>query len=136
MSGTATRVDLNQPLPPGFRLLSVRAASPLGQAPFDGQVFFFNQAGSTGNLPRNFLNGLPYLNWDAGLSKSIRFSENTRLQLRMEVFNVLNKQVPFFGTNAANPIINGLDVNSNSFGRVTSIYNNPRIVQFGARFDF
>jgi hypothetical protein len=133
VSGTATRVDLNQPLPAGYRLISVRAASPLGQAPFAGQVFFFNQAGSTGNLPRNFLNGLPYLNWDAGLSKSIRFSENTRLQLRMEVFNVLNKQVPFFGTTAT---FAGLDVNSNSFGRVTQTYNAPRIVQFGARFDF
>lgn len=125
--------DLNQPLPSGYTLTSVRAASPLGQAPFPGQVFFFNQAGSTGNLPRNFLNGLPYLNWDAGLSKSIRFSENTRLQLRMEIFNVLNKQVPFFGTTAA---FAGLDVNSNSFGRVTQTYNAPRIVQFGARFDF
>jgi hypothetical protein len=133
VSGTATRVDLNQPLPAGYRLISVRAASPLGQAPFPGQVFFFNQAGSTGNLPRNFLNGLPYLNWDAGLSKSIRFSENTRLQLRMEVFNVLNKQVPFFGTTAT---VAGLDVNSNSFGRVTQTYNAPRIIQFGARFDF
>jgi len=125
--------DLTQPLPPGYRLTSVRAASPLGQAPFPGQVFFFNQAGSTGNLPRNFLNGLPFLNWDAGLSKSIRFTENTRLQLRMEVFNVLNKQVPFFGTTGA---FGGLDVNSNSFGRVTQTYNAPRIVQFGARFDF
>jgi len=128
--------DLTQPLPPGYTLGSVRAASPLGRAPFPGQVFFFNQAGSTGNLPRNFLNGLPYLNWDAGLSKSIRFSENTRLQLRMEVFNVLNKQVPFFGTNASNPTINGLDINSNSFGRITGTFNEPRIVQFGARFDF
>jgi len=125
---TRSGFDLFQQLPAGFVLSSVRAASPIGQAPFPGQVFFFNQAGSTGNLPRNFINGLPYLNWDAGLSKNIRFSETMRLQLRMEVFNVLNNQVPFFGAD--------LNVDSNFFGRVTSTYNSPRIIQFGARFDF
>ncbi|MGI8543958.1 MAG: hypothetical protein ACR2MD_10850, partial [Aridibacter sp.] len=125
--------DLFQPLPAGFTLTSVRGASPLGQAPFPGQVFFFNNAGETGNLPRNFLNGLPYLNWDAGLSKNIRFTESMRLQLRAEAFNVLNKQVPFFNTD--------LNVNSTCFGCIgttsgTSSYNGPRILQFGARFDF
>jgi hypothetical protein len=121
--------DLYQPLPAGFTLTSVRAASPFGQAPFAGQVFFFNKAGEVGNLPRNFLNGLPYLNWDAGLSKNIRISETMRLQLRMEAFNVLNHQVPSFATD--------LNINSDSFGRITTnSYNTPRVIQFGARFDF
>jgi hypothetical protein len=125
--------DLYQPLPAGFSLTSVRAASPLGTAPFAGQVFFFNQAGSTGNLPRNFLNGLPYRNWDASLSKNIRITENSRLQIRFEVFNVLNKQVPAFSSD--------LNVNSNSFGLIqqTNTVTNPsgpRIIQFGARYDF
>ncbi len=126
-------IDLNQPLPAGYVLGTVRAASPLGEAPFAGQVFFFNDAGEVGNLPRNFINGLPYLNWDASLSKNIRFSETTRLQLRMDVFNVLNKQVPFFGFD--------LNINSDTFGRFSTnadntSYNGPRILQFGARFDF
>ncbi|HEX8287943.1 MAG TPA: TonB-dependent receptor [Pyrinomonadaceae bacterium] len=121
-------IDLYQPLPAGYTLGSVRAASPLGTAPFPGQVFFFNNAGQTGNLPRNFINGLPYLNWDLGLSKNLRFTETTRLQLRMEAFNVLNHQVPYYGSNT--------DINSNSFGRITQSYNTPRILQFGARFDF
>jgi hypothetical protein len=125
---TLSGFDLNQPLPPGYTLVSVRGASPLGTAPFPGQVFFFNEAGSTGNLPRNFINGTPYLNWDAGLSKNIRFGETTRLQLRVEAFNVLNRQVPLFSDD--------LNVNSNDFGRVTEIFNTPRIIQFGARFDF
>lgn len=128
-NGTVTqRIDLTQPLPAGFRLVSVRAASPIDQAPFEGQVFFFNKAGETGNLPRNFLNGLPYLNWDAALSKNIRFGERMRVQLRAEAFNVLNRQVPFFGAD--------LNIDSNSFGRVTSSNNGQRILQFGARFDF
>lgn len=132
---TLSCFDLNQQLPAGYALSSVRAASPLGQAPFPGQVFFFNEAGSTGNMPRNALNGMRYLNWDAGLSKNIRLGETRRLQIRVEAFNVLNKQVPFFGTSSAYTALR-LDVNSNSFGRVTQSYNTPRIIQFGARFDF
>lgn len=128
LGSNGQRLDLNQPLPAGVTITSIRAASSFGQAPFAGQVFFFNQAGSTGNLPRNFINGMPYLNWDASMAKNIRFSETMRLQLRMEAFNVLNKQVPFFGAD--------LNIDSSNFGRVTSTYNGARIIQFGARFDF
>jgi hypothetical protein len=75
------------------------------------------------------LNGPIYINWDAGLLKNISITENTRLQLRAEVFNVLNR-ANFFSGN--------LDVGSTSFGRLTSSGNAyaPRIVQFGARFEF
>jgi hypothetical protein len=130
---TLTGVDLNQPLPAGYTISSVRGANPVGTAPFAGQVFFPNVAGSTGNLQRNFLNGPRYINWDAGLLKNIRITENTRLQLRGEMFNVLNHANFFAGSN---PTI--LDVGSTSFGRLTSsnsVYA-PRIVQFGARFEF
>lgn len=125
---TLMGIDLNQPLPAGYTLSSVRAASPLNTAPFAGQVFFFNNAGETGDLPINFINGLPFLNWNASLSKNFRFTESRRLQIRVDGFNVLNHQVPFFGAD--------LDINSNSFGRATSTYNSARVVQFGARFDF
>ena len=126
---TLNGVDLNQPLPAGFVLTSVRGAAAVGQDPFPGQVFFLNAPGSTGNLQRNFLNGPVYVNWDAGLLKNIRITENTRLQLRGEVFNVLNR---------ANFFTGDLDVNSTSFGRLTASGNAyaPRIVQFGARFEF
>jgi len=135
---TLSCFDLNQTLPAGYTLTSVRAASPLGQAPFKGQVFFFDEGGSTGNIQRNGLNGSPYLNWDAGLSKNIRFGESMRVQLRVDAFNLLNVQVPFFGTTSAysTTATGRLDVNSNNFGRVVQIYNTPRIIQFGARFDF
>jgi len=123
--------DLNQQLPAGFSLLRVRATSPIGTAPFPGQVFFFNNVNGTpinGNLPRNFINGTPYINWDAGLAKSFRFSESMRLQLRAEAFNVLNR------TNVNQSL--DLNINSDSFGRITTTNLTPRILQFGARFDF
>jgi hypothetical protein len=111
----------------------VRAANPVGTAPFAGQVFFFNNTGSApavGNLPRNFINGTPFFNWDAGLSKNFRFKESMRIQLRMEAFNVLNKAVL---SQTAD-----LNINSNNFGLITATRaaSNPRIIQFGARFDF
>ncbi len=130
---TINGFDLNSRLPAGYALTSVRAASPIGAAPFPGQVFFFNNIGGTpavGNLPRNFINGTPFFNWDAGLSKNFRFNETMRLQLRMEAFNVLNKAV--FSQTA------DLNINSNTFGLITTTRaaSNPRIIQFGARFDF
>ena len=127
---TLRGIDLNQPLPPGYTLASVRAASPINEPAFPGQVFFFNNGGQTGNLPLNFINGLPFLNWDISVTKNFRFGGEgrRRLQLRMDAFNVLNSQVPFYGAD--------LNIDANFFGQVTSSYNNPRIIQFGARFDF
>jgi len=116
----------------------------LGTTPtsaFPGQVFFRAQPGQTGNLPRTFINGPMYFNWDAGLMKNIAFGERTRLQLRMEVFNVLNN-VNFFAPSGANAASFGEDsnifnINSATFGQITSgnAYP-PRIIQFAARFEF
>lgn len=129
---TTQRVDLTQPLPAGFTLVSVRAASPINVAPFEGQVFFFNKTGETGNIPRNLLNGSPYYNWDAGISKNFRITETSRLQIRAEVFNVLNMRVPFFGAQNSGE---NFDISSTNFGRSTAYYP-PRIIQFGVRYDF
>ena len=130
---TMSGFDLNQPLPAGFVITSVRGANPVGTAPFPGQVFFPNAPGSTGNMTRNFINGPMYFNWDAGLLKNFNITENTRLQLRGEVFNVLNNANFFAGSN---PAI--LDIGSTSFGRLTGSGQAyaPRVVQFGARFEF
>jgi hypothetical protein len=130
---TLSGFDLNQPLPAGYTITSVRGANPVGTAPFAGQVFFPNVAGSTGNMQRNAFNGPIYANWDAGILKNIRLTETTHLQLRAEMFNVLNHANFFAGSN---PGI--LDVGSTSFGRLTSsgsVYS-PRIMQFGIRFEF
>jgi hypothetical protein len=130
---TLSGFDLTKPLPAGYVITSVRGANPVGTAPFAGQVFFPNVAGSSGNLSRNFLNGPIYMNWDGSLLKNIRIGERMRVQLRAEAFNVLNHANFFAGSN---PGI--LDVSSTSFGRLTASGNaySPRIIQFGARFEF
>jgi hypothetical protein len=132
VNGTAVRHDLTQPLPAGYRITGIRGTNTNDLAPYAGQIFFYNKAGETGNLPRNFINGPKYINWDAGLSKNIRFNEDMRLQLRWEVFNVLNT-ANFF----PNDLTQVFNVNNvSSFGRLSSSGGGPRIMQFGARFDF
>ena len=43
-----------------------------------------------GNMGRNIFRGPNFTNWDMGLSKIFRLSERFKLQLRGEMFNVLN----------------------------------------------
>jgi hypothetical protein len=132
VAGTTVRQDLNQPLPAGYRITGIRGTNTNDLAPYAGQIFKYNSAGSTGNLPRNFINGPKYINWDAGLSKNIRFNEDMRLQFRWEVFNVLNT-ANFFPSD----LTQVFNVNNTaSFGRLSSSGGGPRLMQFGARFDF
>jgi hypothetical protein len=90
------------------------------------QAFFYNLPNTTGNIPRYAFNGPLYWNWDASLQKSFRIKEGMRFVVRAEAFNVTNS-VRF-----TNPDTN---VRSTTFGRITGTYG-PRIMQFGARFEF
>jgi hypothetical protein len=107
-----------------------RGANGYGSTPFAGQVFFNVDPGQVGNVERFFLNGPMYFNVDASLFKNIRITETSRLQLRMEAFNALNRTN--FGLTAAQQLQN---INSANFGRVTAAFG-ARVVQFAARFEF
>lgn len=110
--------------------LTGRAANGYGSTPFAGQVFFNVEPGEVGNVERFFLNGPTYFNIDASLFKNFRVTETSRLQIRAEAFNLLNR------TNFA--ITGGQQlqsINSANFGRVTAAFS-PRILQFAARFEF
>ncbi|HEX9927531.1 MAG TPA: TonB-dependent receptor [Pyrinomonadaceae bacterium] len=105
-----------------------RASNGFGSTPFEGQVFFNANPGETGNLPRTIVNGPTYFNVNAALLKNITFTERTRLQLRMEAFNLLNN------VNLTNNV-QLADINSATFGQITSA-GAARTIQFGARFEF
>ncbi|MBA3242359.1 MAG: TonB-dependent receptor [Acidobacteria bacterium] len=110
-----------------------RGARGFGEATFAGQVFFNNAPGQTSGLERAFINGPMFINWDASLIKNVRLTENTRIQLRMEAFNVLNR-ANFFASQLGN-----LNINSTNFGRISSTFTSSgaqRVIQFGARFEF
>ncbi|MCA1624665.1 MAG: carboxypeptidase-like regulatory domain-containing protein [Acidobacteria bacterium] len=84
-----------------------------------------------------------YQTLDLGLSKSFQmpWSENHKLQVRWEVFNVQNFQY-FNGDNATRssyglPIDPELGTASPDFGKIfTSIQGSPRSMQFGLRYSF
>ncbi len=106
------------------------ASAGFGQTPFEGQVFFNNQPGQTGNLGRTLINGPRYFNVNAGLLKNIRFSESIRVQLRAEAFNVLNNVNFSLGNTEQYQ-----NINSSTFGQISSA-ESPRIFQFAVRFEF
>lgn len=112
-----------------------RAAEGLGSTPFNGQVFFNNGPGETGTLERGFINGPFTVGWDASIIKNIQVSETSRLQLRVEAFNLLNR-ANFTVTGAQQFGAGGVfDINSSNFGRLTGAAA-PRIVQLVGRFEF
>ena len=64
----------------------------------DGGVRWLNpaafatpQPGTFGNLPRNFLRGPSFAQVDLMVSKDIRFTATQNLQLRLDVFNIINR---------------------------------------------
>jgi len=81
-----------------------------------------------GNISR-FINvrGPGLYNWDLSLNKSFTIRERIKAQFRAEALNATNT-VEF-----ANPVTN---INSATFGQITSQINNPRLIQLGTRVTF
>jgi hypothetical protein len=67
-----------------------------------------------GNAPRNAVRGPGFWQADIGLHKQFGITEKTKLELRGEAFNLLNR------TNFGAP--NGSIANSATFGTITSAY--------------
>ena len=84
------------------------------------------QAGQFGNAGRNIARAPAYTNVDVSLVRTVDFGGDTRLQFRMESFNVLNH--PNFGLPVA-------DLNSANFGRILSA-GSPRLLQFAVKVSF
>jgi hypothetical protein len=111
---------------------NTQGVAPDGSAPFAGQVFFNPQPGSLGNFQRRSLNGPNFWNYNASLSKDLRFSERHHVEIHVDAFNVFNH---------ANFFINDQNVNANNFGRIAGQnYSNdgvgPRLIQYGLIYRF
>lgn len=89
----------------------------------------------TYGLPRNFFFGPGRTNLDLALAKALEFTENFKLILRLEAFNVFNH------AQFANP---NVSLASPTFGQITNTADNgvtnapggPRILQIAARLTF
>ncbi len=80
-----------------------------------------------GNAPRNVARGPALYVLDLGLHKGFALVGRTRLEFRVEAFNVLNK------TNFGAPNSN---VSNTNFGTITGLATPARQIQLGVKFDF
>jgi hypothetical protein len=77
--------------------------------------------GVFGNFPINSINGPTYFNIDASLVKRIPITERVKGELKATFLNILNNPNFVYATQ---------NFDSTSFGRITSISGNPRIIHF------
>jgi hypothetical protein len=103
-------------------------------------VFSAPADGTIGTCGRNSLRGPHFVQWDANLNKTTKINERLSLQLRWEVFNVLNH--PNF-----NPFPGSTTYSSGAFGSFTQTPDvasgnpflsagGPRAMQLGAKIIF
>ncbi len=106
-----------------------RAVGPDNQANsgFAGQVFFNPKAGEVGNLPILAFDGPSQFRIDMALSKMISLPGRYRVELKGEAFNLTNTPSFFRGD---------IDINSVTFGRLTSVNVGARVVQLSMRLEF
>jgi hypothetical protein len=93
---------------------------------FDTSRFALPALGTFGTAGRNILTGPGLANVDASAFKIFRATEKVSLELRWEVFNVLNRP------NFSNPVGS---VSSAQFGQITSA-GSPRIMQVALKLLF
>lgn len=93
---------------------------------FNTSAFVIPSPQAYGDAGRNILRGPGAINVDLGLSRSFKWAETRRLQIRSEFFNALNH------TNFGLPV-NSTD--SPAFGTITSAAP-ARVIQIGARLEF
>jgi hypothetical protein len=105
-----------------------------GLPAFQGQVFFNPDPGTVGNLQRRMFSGPWTFNWDASVLKTFRITESQSVEFRAEAFNVLNTPSFWVGNETTNS--NRFNINNATFGRVTSTFNGPRVMQFGLYYRF
>jgi hypothetical protein len=89
-------------------------------------AFVAPPTGTFGNVGRNSVTGPGFINLDLGIARAFHISGQSRLELRVEVFNVMNRR---------NYTLVNRILNAPNFGRLTS-QADPRQMQFGARLTF
>jgi len=99
---------------------------------FDPSAFVVPAAGTFGSVGRGVYRGPGLAEVDLSVFKNTRLSERLNLQLRAEIFNLLDRTK--LGTPNAT-VFSGTAV-SPSAGLITTLATTPRQIQFGAKVIF
>jgi hypothetical protein len=99
----------------------------LGLTPFQGQVFSNPGAGGLGVLQRRLFSGPWTFNLDTSLLKTVNITEHQNVEIRADAFNVLNHATFWVGDQ---------NINSTTFGVISSMFYQPRIMEFGLYYRF
>jgi hypothetical protein len=91
------------------------------------QAFAQPAAGAFGNSPRNSIKGPGFWKVDLALSRLVSLAATRNIELRLEAFNLFNT----FNWGLPNN-----NFASGTFGRITSLTGDPRIMQFGIKYGF
>jgi len=89
-------------------------------------------AGTYGNSGRGMFRGPGQWNADVSLFKDFLLTERFRLQFRTEAFNILNHANFALASDTGTT----LNMNSATFGQITSTSVNARLIQFALRLSF
>src|SRR5439155_25295694 len=85
-----------------------------------GRLFLVNPApGTPGSLGLKWIEGPAPLNLDVNMIKRVKIAETKEFEFRIDAVNVLNR------ANFDAPVVN---INSTSFGRITTATGNRRFV--------
>jgi hypothetical protein len=114
-----------------------RGVASDGSAPFSGEVFSNPGAGQIGVLQRRDFNGPWDFDMDFAIMKKTHITEKQTLELRMDATNVFNH--PTFlilDQPLATTTITNINVNSTTFGRVTNLFFDRRLIQLSLFYRF
>jgi hypothetical protein len=109
------------------------SANPVQGGPtqyFDPTAFCLQPVGVIGNAPRNSVIGPGFATTDLMLSRALSLGQTRQLQLRFEVFNILNRSNFALPTAA---IFNSDGTYRADAGRITRTVGTPRQMQLGAK---
>jgi hypothetical protein len=98
-----------------------------GDPAFKGQIFSNPGAGTLGVLQRRLFSGPWTFGMDMSLMKQVALTERAHLELRADAFNVFNHATFWSGDQ---------NINSTTFGVISSMFYPSRIMQFGAFLRF
>ena len=103
---------------------------------FNPQAFVLQPAGTFGNTGRGDFEGPDLRMVDMAVSKDLRLTSSSRLELRLEIFNLLNRAN--FGVPNLTAFAGAADGEAplGSFGRVRNTATSARQMQLGARIRF